>query len=220
MRNTMRNALIVMLAGSLLCGCLSDGDSSSLLNEPDASDPSGNSSPIISGNPPPAVVVNEMYDFTPNAYDPDGDSLTFTITNKPNWASFNTSTGRLSGQPTLGNVGTVANIVISVSDGEASDSLGAFTVTVSQAALGNVTLNWNAPTQNTDGSPLTDLAGYKIFYGTSSRNYDHEIDIGNPGMTTYVVDNLVPDTYFFAAKSFNTSGVDSDFSGEAVRTVN
>ena len=216
----MRNSLTVLLAGSLLCGCLSDEGSSLIRSDTDASDPSGNSSPIISGNPPPAVVVSEMYDFTPNAYDPDGDSLTFTITNKPNWASFNTSTGRLSGQPTLGNVGTIANIVISVSDGKASRSLSAFSVTVSQTALGNVTLSWVAPTQNSDGSPLMDLAGYKIYYGTSSRNYSHEIDINNAGMTTYVVDNLVPDTYFFAATSFNTSGVESDYSGEAVRTVN
>jgi len=161
-----------------------------------------------------------MYDFTPNAYDPDGDSLTFTITNKPTWAMFETSTGRLYGQPSLGNVGTIANIVISVSDGEASDSLRAFSVTVSQTALGNVTLSWIAPTENSDGSPLIDLAGYKIFYGTSSRNYSHEIHINNPGTTTHVVDNLVPNTYFFAAKSFNASGVESEYSGEAVRTVN
>lgn len=216
----MRNSLTILLAGSLLCGCLSDEGSNLIRSNTDASDPSGNSSPIISGNPPPAVLVSEMYDFTPTAYDPDGDSLTFTITNKPNWASFNTSTGRLSGQPTLGNVGTIANIVISVSDGQASDSLRTFSVTVSQTALGNVTLSWVAPTQNADGSPLTNLAGYKIFYGTSSRNYDHEIHINNPSMTTYVVDNLVPDTYFFAAKSFNTSGVESTWSGEAVKTVN
>lgn len=209
-----------MLAGSILCGCLSDEGSSLVRNDTVANDPSGNSSPTISGSPPPAVLVSEMYDFTPNAYDPDGDPLTFTITNKPNWASFEASTGRLSGQPTLGNVGTVGNIVISVSDGKASDSLRAFSVTVSQTALGNVTLNWNAPTQNTDGSPLMDLAGYKIFYGTSSGNYDHEIRLDNPSMTTYVVENLVPDSYYFAAKSFNTSGVDSDYSGEAIRTVN
>ena len=216
----MRNALVVLIAGTMLCGCLSD-EGSNLIRDDNAGDgSSGNSSPVISGSPPPAVVVSEMYDFTPNAYDPDGDSLTFSITNKPNWASFDTQTGRLSGQPTLGNVGTIANIVISVSDGKASDSLRAFSVTVSQTALGNVTLSWIAPTQNADGSPLTDLAGYKIYYGTGSRNYSHEIHINNPGMTTYVVDNLVPDTYYFAAKSFNSSGVQSEYSGEAVRTVN
>ena len=215
----MRKTLIMLLAGSLLCGCLSDEGSSLVRDDTAANNPAGNSGPVINGNPPPAVLVSEMYDFTPNAYDPDGDTLTFSITNKPSWANFSTSTGRLSGQPTLDNVGTIANIVISVSDGKASDSLQPFSVTVSQTALGNVTLNWIAPTQNADGSPLTDLAGYKIFYGTSSRDYSHEIHINNPSVTTYVVDNLVPDTYYFAAKSFNSSGVESVYSGEAVRTV-
>ena len=211
---------MLVLAGSILGGCLSDGGPGLLGPDSDASASSGNSSPTISGNPPSAILVSDMYDFEPNATDPDGDSLTFTITNKPNWAGFDTKTGRLSGQPTLGNVGTFGNIVIKASDGTTSSSLRAFAITVSQTALGNVTLNWVAPTQNSDGTPLMDLAGYKIFYGTSSGNYSHEIRISNSGMTTYVVDNLVPDTYFFAAKSFNTSGVESAYSGEAVRTVN
>ncbi len=171
----MRKTLIVLLAGSVLGGCLSGEGGGFIRDDKNADDTSGNNSPTISGNPPPAVLVNEMYDFTPNAFDADGDLLTFTITNKPNWASFDASTGRLSGQPTLGNVGTIGNIVISVSDGMASNSLRAFSVTVSQAALGNVTLNWLAPTQNSDGSALVDLAGYKIYYGRSSQTYDHEI---------------------------------------------
>jgi hypothetical protein len=216
----VRNSLTILITALLLSGCLSDSGSSLVRNDDNTPDPSGNSSPSISGNPPPAVLVSEFYDFVPSASDPDGDSLTFTITNKPNWAVFDSSTGRLSGQPTLGNVGTNANIVISVSDGEASRSLRAFSVTVSQTALGNVTLSWVAPDQNADGSALTDLAGYKIFYGTSSGIYDHEIRLDNPGVTTHIVDNLVPGTYFFAAKSFNASGVDSSYSGEAVRTVN
>ena len=216
----MRYSLMLLITGLLLSGCLSEDGSSLVRSDDTAADSSGNSAPTISGNPPPAVLVSEFYDFVPSASDPDGDSLTFTITNKPNWANFDSTTGRMSGQPTLGSVGTIADIVITVSDGKASRSLRAFSVTVSQAALGNVTLSWVAPTQNADGSPLTDLAGYKIFHGTSSGNYDHEIHIDNPGMTTYVVDNLVPDTYFFAAKSFNASGVESDWSGEAVRSVN
>jgi hypothetical protein len=211
---------MIVLAGSLLCGCLSDETAGFQGDGENTGGQSGNSSPLISGNPPSAVLVGEMYDFVPSASDPDGDSLTFTITNKPNWANFDSTTGRLSGQTALGNVGTIADIVIGVSDGEASRSLRAFSVTVSQTALGNVTLSWIAPTQNSDGSPLMDLAGYKIYYGKSSRNYDHEIRINNPGMTTYVVDNLVSDAYYFAAKSFNTSNVESSYSGEVVRTVN
>jgi len=204
----------------LLCGCLGDNESSLTNNSANNPDPSGNSSPIISGNPDQAILVGNMYDFEPSASDPDGDSLTFSVTNRPTWASFDASTGRLSGQPTLGNIGTYADIVITVSDGSSSRSMSAFSVTVSQTALGSVTLSWAAPTENADGSQLTDLAGYKIFYGKSSGTYDNEIRIDNPGLTTYVVDNLLPDTYFFAAKSFNNSGVDSAFSGEAIRTVN
>jgi hypothetical protein len=129
-------------------------------------------------------------------------------------------TGRLYGQPTLDNLGIYDGIVISVSDGSASRSLPEFAIAVTQTALGKVTLSWVAPTQNADGSPLLDLAGYKIHYGKSSGIYDHEISIDNPSITTYVVDNLVPDTYYFSATSFNTSGVESEYSGEAVRTVN
>ncbi len=216
----MRNNLIILLAGSILCGCLSDEGSSLMRDDTAASDPSGNSSPTINGNPPPAILVSEFYDFEPNAVDPDGDALTFSVANKPNWANFDSSTGRIYGQPTLGNVGTFANISISVSDGKASTSLRAFSVTVSQTALGNVTLSWVAPTQNSDGSALMDLAGYKIYYGKTSGIYDHEIRIDGGGTTTYVVDNLVPDTYYFAATSFNTSDIESAYSGEAVRTVN
>ena len=216
----MRYSLTLILAGLLLSGCLSDDTTPLVRSDEQPIDLSGNSSPTISGNPPPAILVSEMYDFQPSATDADGDSLTFSISNKPNWATFDNRTGRLWGQPTLGNVGSFGGIVITVSDGKSSRSLRTFAIEVSQVALGNVTLSWVAPTQNADGSPLTDLAGFKLFYGTSSGNYDHEIRIDNAGTTTYVVDNLVPDTYFFAAKSFNTSGVDSGWSGEAVRTVN
>ncbi len=224
----MRNSLTILIAAMLLVGCMIDDDTSLFKNEEDTlaqgdgnsgSQPA-NSSPSIGGSPPPAVLAGEFYDFEPEATDPDGDTLTFSISNRPNWAVFETATGRLYGQPTLNNIGEYENIVIAVSDGSTFSALAAFDIAVTQAALGNVTLSWAAPTQNADGSPLTDLAGYKIYYGTSSGAYNHEISIDNPGTTTYVVDNLVPDTYYFAATSLNSTGVESEYSGEAVRTVN
>ena len=78
---------------------------------------------------------------------------------------------------------------ISVSDGPNSASLAAFSVTVTQVALGSATLSWTAPTQNDDGSPLTDLAGFKIYYGTAPGNHPTSIQIANPGITTYVVES-------------------------------
>ena len=179
-----------------------------------------NSAPTISGNPPSAVTAGDSYAFTPQASDPDGDALTFSIENLPSWASFDSGTGRVTGVPSMGDIGNYANIRISVSDGQLTASTPSFSIDVTQVATASTTLSWTAPTQNEDGSTLTDLAGYKIFYGTSPGNYSEEIRIDNPSVTVYVVDNLTPDTYYFAAKAFNAAGVDSRYSGEAVKIVN
>lgn len=178
-----------------------------------------NSAPTISGSPATAVTEGTQYSFTPGASDPDGDSLSFSVTNKPSWAAFDTGTGRLSGTPQAGDVGTYTDIVISVSDGQASASLGTFSITVEAIAMGSVTLSWSPPTENTDGTPLTDLAGYRIYWGTTSGSYPNSVTIDNPGVTTYVIENLVPDTYEFVATSYNTSGVESDYSAPATKTV-
>ena len=212
----MKAQATLILLGMMLAGCLSEEDSETADEE---SAPSGNNAPVISGSPASAIVINDQYSFEPNASDPDGDDLTFNINNRPNWASFDTATGALSGRPTLGDIGRYENIRISASDGDQDAQLDAFTIVVSQGGDGSVTLTWTAPTENEDGSTLVDLAGYRIYYGTSSGSYDHEINIDNPGLTTYVVENLVPDTYFFVATAFNESDIESGFSGEAVRVV-
>ena len=80
-------------------------------------------------------------------------------------------------------------------------------------------VNWTAPTMNEDGTPLTDLAGYTIYWGTSPGNYPNSVTIDNPSVTTYVVDNLAPGTYEFVATSFNSAGVESRYSGAATRVV-
>jgi hypothetical protein len=217
----MRNAILVLLAGPILFGCLDSGEpTTATVDNGFAGDPLGNRAPTISGNPPTGVTYGDTYAFKPNAGDADGDPLTFSVENRPGWASFNSSTGEITGQPTLGDVGVYDNILISTSDGDATSSLRAFSVTVSQTALGAITLSWVAPTQNSDGSPLMDLAGYKIYYRKSSGSYVQEVRIDNPSISTYVVDQLSPDTYYFAATAFNTSGMESSFSAEVARTVN
>jgi hypothetical protein len=178
-----------------------------------------NAAPQISGTPAAAINEGQAYAFTPTASDADGDSLTFAISNQPSWASFDAATGRLSGTPGAGDVGVYSNIVISVSDGEASASLPAFSITVNAIGLGSVTLNWTAPTQNEDGTQLTDLAGYKLYWGTTPGNYTESATIDNPSVTTYMVDNLTPGTYEFVATAYNVSGVESQYSGAATKVV-
>jgi hypothetical protein len=84
----------------------------------------------IRGNPRTSVVVGNAYSFTPNVIASKTKSLTFSIVNKPTWASFNTSTGTLAGTPTVTDVGTTSGIVISVTDGTLTASLAPFNLTV------------------------------------------------------------------------------------------
>ncbi len=200
-----------------LTGCLSGSDDSTGGGGPGPGPT--NQAPTIFGSPNGAVRVSDPYMFAPTASDADGDTLSFSIQNQPGWASFNQNNGELSGIPQLGNIGTYANIVISVSDGQAQANLNAFSIEVTQIGTGSTTLNWTAPTLNDDGTALTDLAGYKIYYGQSSGAYGNPIQIDNPSVTTYLVDGLVPSTYYFAATAFNTAGVESGFSNEAVKVV-
>ena len=178
-----------------------------------------NSAPTISGNPPGQVSVNGSYFFTPSSGDLNDDLLTFSVTGLPDWASFNSSTGRISGTPTAADVGTYSNIRITVSDGTMSASLATFSITVEAVSLGSVTLNWMPPTQNEDGTSLTDLAGYRIYWGTTPGSYPNSVTIDNPGLSSYVVDNLAPGTYRFVATAINASGVESVYSNSATKII-
>ena len=160
--------LLMIVIATALGGCLPEmGETVAVDETGGTTPPTTNNSPVISGAPSSAIIISNAYSFTPNASDPDGDALTFSVQNKPVWAQFSTVTGALTGMPQLGDVGTYTNIGISVSDGDLSSSLPRFSVAVIQNADGSITLSWTAPTENEDGSALTDLAAYKIYYGTS-----------------------------------------------------
>ena len=199
---------------------VSDGSLSANLPAFSISVEAGNRAPTISGSPATSVATNEAYTFTPNASDPDGDSISFSISGKPSWATFNGSTGRLSGTPSASDVGTYSNIRISVSDGSLSANLPAFSITVQDVQTGSATLSWTPPTQNEDGSPLNDLKGYKIQYGKSASNLDSVLDIPNPGISSAVVENLSPATWYFAVKAYNDANVESALSNIASKTIN
>ncbi|MCT8945168.1 Ig-like domain-containing protein [Shewanella putrefaciens] len=89
-----------------------------------------NGAPTISGTPVLSINQDTPYSFIPTATDTAGDTLTFSITNKPTWATFEPATGALTGTPTNADIGITNGIVISVSDGTLSTSLPAFSITV------------------------------------------------------------------------------------------
>ncbi len=185
-----------------------------------ASGGSSNTPPTISGAPATSVTPGTQYAFQPTAADVNGDPLTFSIVNKPAWATFTASTGRLQGTPGAADVGTTSAIVIAVSDGKVSTALAAFAVTVRAATTtGSATLSWQPPTQNTDGSALANLAGYKVYWGNAQGTYPNSVTLSNPGLATYVVGNLVSGTYFFVVTSFNATGAESSRSNSASKTI-
>lgn len=167
-----------------------------------------NAPPTISGSPTLSITTGAAYSFTPTASDANGDTLAFSITNKPSWAVFNTATGALTGTAAAG---TYSGIVISVSDGTATASLSSFTITVASSSSGTATLTWTQPTLNTDGSALTDLTGYKIYYDTnastvSAKTSSYKTVSGATTLTTTISGLTSGQTYYFAIASVATSG--------------
>lgn len=229
LQNRILSAFLVLALGFSLGACGGSSESAvpataNIVGSTSSSSSSANSSsssstnraPSISGTASTAATVGASYSFTPTATDPDGNILAFSISNKPAWATFNTSTGDLIGSPST--AGTYANIVITVSDGTASASLASFAITVT--TTGSATLSWTAPTLNTDGTALTDLAGYTIYYGTSASNLSNSVSVNSPSASSYTVTALMTGrTYYFAIASINTAGISSDLSSVASKTI-
>jgi len=92
-------------------------------------------------------------------------------------------------------------------------------VTVVLSSNGTALLSWTPPTENTDGSPLTDLAGYKIRYGTSPGNYSDTEIINDPGLTSFMIEDLASADWYFVMTSFNDSGIESGYSTEVSKTI-
>jgi Putative Ig domain len=220
---------LVIVSSLALCGCQFDGLFSN------SKMASSNSAPEISGVALAAVKIGQRYQFVPSVNDPDGELVTFIISNKPRWASFSGSSGELSGTPDTNAVGNYADIVITATDGEASTSMRPFSITVVPAdttdSTGSLTaaqqpspiardpsastaaLSWSMPTENADGTPLTNLAGYRIYHGTSAGALSDIRDILRPDLTQYLFESLASGTHYFAITALNSAGVESALSG-------
>jgi len=187
------------------------------------------------GSPPTSVDVNRYYGFQTWATDTDGRGVTYSIQNKPSWATFNTQYGHLYGTPPTSAAGTYANIVISASDGVSQASLAPFSIVVegaggstsggggtttppSSGGSGSATLSWQPPTTNTNGSAIANLAGYTIYYGTNANNYT-SVKVANAGLTSYTVSNLPAGAYSFTVAAYNSAGEASQYSSVVTKTI-
>jgi len=123
-------------------------------------------------------------------------------------------------------VGTTSNITITANDATGAATIGPFDITVTEptgsptpSPPGSATLSWVAPTLNTNGTPLTDLAGYHIYYGTSTTRLTQEIILNTASETTYVINNLAAGTYYFVVTAVSSTGTESVQSNVASKTI-
>ncbi len=88
-----------------------------------------------------------------------------------------------------------------------------------KTGIGSATVSWDAPTTTTSGSVLTDLAGYRIYYGNDAASLTQTVQLPGIGVQTYVIDNLGPGTWFFAVKAVTSLGVESPLSEVVSKTI-
>jgi hypothetical protein len=140
----------------------------------------------------------------------------------PKWLNFNASTGALTGKPAPKDEGSTGHITIAASNGLSSASLTPFTIQVKgipPVATGSIQLSWTAPTKNTDGTAITDLAGFHIYYGTSAGDLTKTIDVIGGTSTTHVVAGLPTGTYYFSVMAYNAAGLHSGQSNVTSHTI-
>lgn len=221
---------VVMSASLAACGGDSTGSSSQTVSTSTSTpiDRSGTTTATaagvqIKGSPVTTATVGQAYSFQPTVASTTSTvastALKFSIANTPSWAKFDAATGKLSGTPSASQVGTYKGITISVVAGTTTVALPAFSIVVADANPSNVTLSWVPPTENADGSVLVDLKGYKVHYGSASKDYSDTIQVTNAGLTTYVVQNLAAGKYYFAVTAYNSAGQESSLSPEVSTQV-
>ena len=171
---------------------------------------SGNVAPTITGNSIATLLVNQAYNFAPVAQDYDGDPLMFSIMNQPLWSQFNTSNGILSGSPLTTHIGSYPNIVITVSDGQDSASLPAFTLTVnSESQVGDV--DGDAVLDDTDNCTLMPNTQQR---DTNNNGYGNvcDGDLDGDGLINW--DDINRSYWYFGTATDSSYNPDADINGD------
>lgn len=202
---------LMTIAGVNLGGCSDPGggNSSSTATTPTSTHSATSSALTISGNPAQGVAVGSSYDFRPTVKAAPGAILTFSIQNQPSWATFDPTTGTLSGTPAAANVGMWGTISISVTDGTTATALAAFSIDVTQKS-GVASLTWSVPPTLSNGA--LDIAGYHIYFGDSPTNLNRVISVDGVAATGFVINDLPSGTWYFGVTSYNAALVESSMS--------
>ena len=138
----------------------------------------------------------------------------------PSWASFDPQTGEISGHPTSEDIGVHSKIVISVADEHgAHASTRSLSIAVTASASGAATLSWLPPVERSDGTALTDLAGYTVYWSLNPDNFVNSVELDNPGLTSYMVTGLTRGTWYFSMTAFDSEGISSPYADVVSKVI-
>ena len=222
--NRTKGGLLAVVT-TCIAACGGGGGSTSSSSPPSAAGPektpapAPNVAPQISGTPSSSVMVGQAYEFRAVASDPDSTTLTFEIAGKPPWALFDNATGRLSGTPAATDGGTYANIAISVSDGLAAAALPAFSIVVTKPVIGAAEVTWSTPRQYDDGTPVTNLAGYRVRFGPAADALTEVLTIPSAEINAARIEGLTAGTWYFTVASYSDTGLESPAVGPVSKTI-
>jgi hypothetical protein len=113
----------------------------------------------------------------------------------------------------------IAALLSACGNADEASSTATASSTSSVTALGSATLSWMPPTKNTDGSVVTRLAGYYIYYGTHPTGLNQVIQLKDPQVTSYEVNHLRPGTYYFSVVAYTESGEKGSASPLVSKTI-
>ncbi len=178
-----------------------------------------NSAPTITGLAVTAAEVGRPYAFQPTASDADGDTLTFSIQQKPTWASFDTTSGTLSWNTGGGGRWHLFKRIDQRKRRHTQRHLAGLRHHGCALVIKERDPELDGPVHEHDGTALSDLAGYTVFYGMASRAYSASIKLSGAAASSVVIEGLAAGTWYFSIKSTNVSGVESDYSGEVVAVL-
>ena len=202
----------------LLGGCSGTSAKSSDVATADDGAGSGSTTPPSGGTPPPSGGTDApsiSFSASPLTVDEGGAStLTWSVSN----ADGCTASGGWSGN--LGSSGSVSTGSLSVGTTfslSCTGPGGSALEMISIAVRGPVQLSWAPPTENVDGTPLTDLSAYRIYYGDTSRTYAQVVEVGNPAATSHTL-TLASGDYYVAMTAVDVDGNESAYSNEVVKT--
>ncbi len=216
----VRSTVAVLIMTAMISACSGGGSDNSTTTGTTSSSSKASAASVtapafkITGEPQTTATLGSAYYFKPDITGTPHDTVTYSINGKPAWATLNATTGELKGTPTA--AGMFNNIAITANDGESTASLKPFSIVVAAAATSaplRVTLTWEAPTKNTDGSAIDNLAGFNIHYGVSATALNKVVKVGSNTARSYLFTDLTKGTtYYFSVAAVNAQDVEGDLS--------